>query len=372
MIPLSLYIHSPWCIRKCPYCDFNSHQAPDELPEQAYVDAVLRDFDADLPLVQATSIHSVFIGGGTPSLMSGGAVQSLLDGLRARLPWAAGAEVTLEANPGASEANRFKAYAAAGINRLSLGVQSFDDQHLQRLGRVHGRQDALAAFAMAREAGIQRINIDLMHGLSEQTIKGALADLQQAIDLGPEHISWYQLTIEQNTAFYSQPPVLPDETVLWDIQQQGQALLAAAGYQQYEVSAYAKVGEMSRHNLNYWQFGDYVGVGPGAHGKLTQPGGDIVRTRKHRMPDRYLAAIIHRVESTPVVASELVFEFMLNALRLRDGCDWTLFEAHTGMDRASIAPLWADLVKKEWVLPDRVATTPVGYQYLNRVVEAFL
>ena len=372
MIPLSLYIHSPWCIRKCPYCDFNSHQAPDELPEKAYIEAVLHDFSSDMALVQATAVQTVFLGGGTPSLMSGDTVKALLSGLQRLLPWAPNAEVTLEANPGASEAEKFLAYRTAGVNRLSLGVQSFDDAHLKRLGRVHGRHDALAAFAMAREAGFQRINIDLMHGLAEQTVVGALADLQQAIDLGPEHISWYQLTIEQNTAFYNQPPVLPEEDILWDIQQQGQALLAAAGYHQYEVSAYAKSGESSRHNLNYWQFGDYIGVGPGAHGKLTQSDNQILRTRKHRMPDRYLSAITHRVESTPIVASELVFEFMLNALRLKDGCDWAVFEAHTGLGRDSIAPLWNQLVEKKWVQPHRVATTEVGYQYLNRVVEAFL
>lgn len=372
MIPLSLYIHSPWCIRKCPYCDFNSHKAPDELPEKAYVEAVLQDFQSDLALVQAVDIQTVFIGGGTPSLMAGDTVKALLSGLQKLLPWSPQAEVTLEANPGASDAVKFLAYREAGVNRLSIGVQSFDDGHLRRLGRVHGRQDAFAAFAMAREAGFSRINIDLMHGLAEQTVSGALADLQQAIDLGPEHISWYQLTIEQNTTFYSQPPELPEEDVLWDIQQQGQALLAAAGYRQYEVSAYAKTGEASRHNRNYWQFGDYIGVGPGAHGKLTQPDGAILRTRKHRIPDRYLSAITHRVDSTSIAASELVFEFMLNALRLKDGCDWSVFEAHTGISRERVAPLWSELVLKQWVQPDRVATTPIGYQYLNRVIEAFL
>lgn len=372
MIPLSLYIHSPWCIRKCPYCDFNSHKAPDVLPEKAFLSAIFADMDADLTRTQATEIQTVFMGGGTPSLLSGDSVTRLFDHLQQRLPWADDAEITLEANPGASEAGRFQQYRRAGVNRISLGVQSFDDAQLLGLGRVHSSNDALGAFSIARAAGFERINIDLMHGLPKQTVAGAMDDLKRAIDLDPEHISWYQLTIEKNTAFFRQPPVLPEEDLLWDIQQQGQALLAAAGFQQYEVSAYAKVGEQSRHNLNYWQFGDYLGIGPGAHGKLTQAGGAIIRTRKHRMPDRYLDAITHAVEATPIADTELVFEFMLNALRLKDGCSWDVFEQRTQLSRDSVAPLWRDLVQRELVLPNAVATTEMGYRYLNRVIETFL
>ncbi len=372
MIPLSLYIHSPWCIRKCPYCDFNSHKAPDVLPEKAFLTAIGNDIDADVALVQAAEIQTVFMGGGTPSLLSGETVTELLGLLQRRIPWARDAEVTLEANPGASEAGRFQQYRQAGVNRISLGVQSFDDSQLQGLGRVHSASDASRAFSMARAAGIGRINIDLMHGLPKQTVQGALDDLKQAIDLDPEHISWYQLTIEQNTAFFNQPPVLPEEDLLWDIQQQGQTLLEAAGFQQYEVSAYAKPGEQSRHNLNYWQFGDYLGIGPGAHGKLTQADGTLIRTRKHRMPDRYLDAIQHRVEATPIADTERVFEFMLNALRLKAGCSWEVFEQRTQLSRDSVAPQWRDLVRQELVLPSRVATTELGYRYLNRVIETFL
>ena len=278
--PLALYVHIPWCIRKCPYCDFNSHTATPELPEQAYVEAVLADLDLDLLHVHGRQLTSIFFGGGTPSLFSASALQALLAGIEQRIAFSANIEITLEANPGTFEQEKFAAYRALGINRLSIGIQSFQDSKLEALGRVHSGAEAIAAVSMARQAGFTNFNLDLMHGLPDQSPAQALADLQTAIDLAPSHLSWYQLTMEPNTVFWSKPPVLPEDDVLWDIQEAGQKLLAQHGFVQYEVSAYARAGAAAQHNLNYWSFGDFIGIGAGAHGKVSVPQGRIQRTWK--------------------------------------------------------------------------------------------
>lgn len=280
--PLSLYIHIPWCVQKCPYCDFNSHALKGEVPHDDYVAHLLADLDADLPLAGGRPLHSIFIGGGTPSLLSAEAMQQLLDGVRARLSLPAEAEITMEANPGTVEADRFSGYQRAGINRISIGVQSFSPDKLTRLGRIHGPEEAKRAARLAAGLGLRSFNLDLMHGLPEQSLDEALDDLRQAIALNPPHLSWYQLTIEPNTLFGSRPPVLPDDDALWDIFEQGHRLLSDAGYQQYETSAYAKPGYQCQHNLNYWRFGDYLGIGCGAHGKITFADGRILRTVKTR------------------------------------------------------------------------------------------
>ncbi|WP_274865688.1 radical SAM family heme chaperone HemW, partial [Serratia marcescens] len=267
--PLSLYIHIPWCVQKCPYCDFNSHALKGDVPHQEYVDHLLADLDADLPLAGGREISTIFIGGGTPSLLSAEAMQALLDGVRARIRVADDAEITMEANPGTVEADRFSGYQRAGVNRISIGVQSFSAEKLTRLGRIHGPEEAKRAATLATGLGLRSFNLDLMHGLPDQSLEEALDDLRQAIALNPPHLSWYQLTIEPNTLFSSRPPVLPDDDALWDIFERGHQLLSAAGYQQYETSAYAKPGYQCQHNLNYWRFGDYLGIGCGAHGKVT-------------------------------------------------------------------------------------------------------
>lgn len=371
-IPQSLYIHTPWCIHKCPYCDFNSHQVSGKIPEHRFYTQLLSDLESDLKIVEHPGIDSVFIGGGTPSMLSGEFFQDLLTQVKSKLTFNANAEVTLEANPGASEAEKFKQYREAGVNRLSLGVQSFSDQKLKSLGRVHNATEAVKAFHMAREAQITRINIDLMFGLPGQSINEALLDLKKAIDLNPEHISWYQLTIEKNTQFYRTPPQLPNDDLIWEMHTQGCQLLSDAGYLQYEVSAFAKPGEQSRHNLNYWQFGDYLGIGPGAHGKITNAKGEIFRSRKSRMPNSYLNAVSPRVALDQIPDDELIFEFMLNVLRLKSGVSSEILEQRTGIEFETIKPLWQPLVDKELVLPDRIGTTPLGYQYLNQVLESFL
>ena len=278
--PLALYIHIPWCVRKCPYCDFNSHAASPTLPEEEYVDALLADLDQDLHAVHGRELSSIFFGGGTPSLFSAQALGRLLKGVEQRIRFAPDIEITLEANPGTFEQEKFTAYRALGINRLSIGIQSFQEQKLKALGRIHNGDEAIRAAGMARQAGFDNFNLDLMHGLPDQSLDDALGDLRQAIAMKPTHLSWYQLTLEPNTVFWNQPPVLPEDDTLWDIQEAGQALLAEHGYAQYEVSAYAQPGRAARHNLNYWSFGDFIGIGAGAHGKLSHPDGRILRTWK--------------------------------------------------------------------------------------------
>jgi len=342
--PLSLYVHLPWCVRKCPYCDFNSHALKDELPETAYIDAVLRDLEQDLPRIWGRRVVSVFIGGGTPSLFSPEAMDQLLSGLRARLNLQADAEITLEANPGTAEQEKFREYRALGINRLSIGVQSFQEDALQRLGRVHGRQEAIRAAEMAHAAGFDNFNLDLMFALPQQTPAQAAEDVATAVDLEPTHISYYQLTLEPNTLFHAHPPVLPDNDLAWQMQLAGQQRLSEAGYGQYEVSAYAIANRQCAHNLNYWQFGDYLGIGAGAHGKITDASQqNITRLAKSRHPQAFMetAGTAESIQSERVLTRKDVgLEFMMNALRLNEGFDTALFTVNTGQQISLIdAPL---------------------------------
>ncbi len=373
--PLSLYIHIPWCARKCPYCDFNSHAVDDSMPEQSYVDALIRDLENDLPYAQKRPLQSIFFGGGTPSLFSPQAIGRILQAARRRLEFADNIEITLEANPGTSEQEKFQGYREVGVNRLSIGVQSFNDAQLQRLGRIHSGTEAIRAVELARTAGYDNINLDLMHGLPNQTREEALNDLKLAIELAPEHLSWYQLTIEPNTVFYRQPPSLPADDVLAAIQEAGQQLLTDSGYRQYEVSAYATHSRQSRHNLNYWQFGDYIGIGAGAHGKLTLPDQQqIIRTRKTRYPLDYLARETGYIAGQASIPSEdLALEFMMNALRLTDGVPFDLLADRAGLDFASIVQIWEKLYQDELVETpqQRLKTTPRGFLFLNQVLEKF-
>lgn len=366
--PLSAYVHFPWCVRKCPYCDFNSHELGETLPETDYVQALERDLEQDLDVIQQTEICSVFLGGGTPSLFSPSAIADVLGMLDKRIPFSVDVEITMEANPGTTEHHRFKDYLAAGVNRLSLGIQSFNDRQLHTLGRIHSAEDARGAFESARDQGFTNINLDLMHGLPEQSTRSALADLEAAITLAPEHISWYQLTLEPNTTFYKYPPVLPDEDTLWDIFEQGAERLAGSGYELYEISAYSQSGRQSRHNLNYWQFGDYIGIGAGAHGKLTTTD-SIIRTTRTRAPRDYLRNPGRKIGAIP--HTELALEFLMNALRLREGFCLTQFERRTGLDREHLDGFLKracarDLVATTETLEEKhVRPTPLGLRFLN-------
>lgn len=376
-IPLSLYIHMPWCVRKCPYCDFNSHAVPDgQLSlalEQQYLAALVADFETQVDMAQGRPIHSVFIGGGTPSLISASGYQWLFEQLKARLAFEQDCEITLEANPGTVEHDPFADYLAVGINRLSLGVQSFDAGHLQRLGRIHTANNALDAIRQARQAGFERVNVDLMHGLPQQTEEQALTDLQLAVEQGATHISWYQLTIEPNTVFFRTQPVLPQDEVLEHIQAQGEAYLKANGYVNYEVSAWRKE-KPSAHNLNYWQFGDYLAIGAGAHGKVTRPDG-VYRFQKTRLPKDYLAKVpAEHVQMKRIEADELPFEFMMNALRLNEGVAAASYAQRTGLVLADLAPTLDQLREKKLLIADqdRIACTEQGHIFLNSVLEEFL
>lgn len=377
MIPLALYIHVPWCIRKCPYCDFNSHNAPSQLPEQEYVQALLADLAQELPFIWGRRLESIFIGGGTPSLFSAESMEQLLSGIRSFLPFRPNIEITLEANPGTFEQEKFKGFREAGINRLSVGIQSFNSQHLQALGRVHNQAEALKAAEVARYAGFDNFNLDLMFGLPQQSLEQALADLQQAIDLAPTHLSWYQLTLEPNTLFYKHPPVLPDDDLLVDMQYAGQALLEQNAYQQYEVSAYAQSQRECRHNLNYWEFGDYLGIGAGAHGKITDAFGQVTRHQKYRQPAQYLqqvAAGQARSDTQALTSADLSFEFMLNALRLKRGFDLALLTERTGLALETLQRPLGLAQKRGWIQlnDNRVVTTELGWQFLNTVIQLFL
>ncbi|MEI7219532.1 radical SAM family heme chaperone HemW [Pectobacterium carotovorum] len=371
--PLSLYIHIPWCVQKCPYCDFNSHALKGDVPHQEYVDHLLADLDADLPLASGRELHSIFIGGGTPSLLSAEAMQALLDGVRARIPLTPDAEITMEANPGTVEADRFSGYQRAGINRISIGVQSFDPQKLTRLGRIHGPDEARRAAQLATGLGLRSFNLDLMHGLPDQSLDEALDDLRQAIALNPPHLSWYQLTIEPNTLFSSRPPTLPDDDALWDIYEQGHALLSAAGYQQYETSAYAKPGYQCQHNLNYWRFGDYLGIGCGAHGKLTFSDGRILRTVKVRHPRGYMQGT-YLDKQHDVANDDRPFEFFMNRFRLLEAAPRADFTAYTGLDEHCIRPQ-LDLALAQGYLTETAThwqITEHGKLFLNSLLELFL
>ncbi|MBF7979176.1 MULTISPECIES: radical SAM family heme chaperone HemW [Rahnella] len=371
--PLSLYIHIPWCVQKCPYCDFNSHALKGEVPHDDYVAHLLADLDADLHLAAGRSVGTIFIGGGTPSLLSSEAMQNLLDGVRARLPLDASAEITMEANPGTVEADRFSGYQRAGVNRISIGVQSFDAQKLERLGRIHGPEEAKRAAHLATGLNLRSFNLDLMHGLPDQTLEEALDDLRQAIALNPPHLSWYQLTIEPNTMYASRPPTLPDDDALWDIFEQGDQLLTAAGYQQYETSAYAKPGYQCQHNLNYWRFGDYLGIGCGAHGKLTQPDGQILRTVKTKHPRGYMQGR-YMDKQHPVETVDLPFEFFMNRFRLLEAAPREEFGLYTGLDESVIRAQLDEAISKEYLLETEThwQITRKGKLFLNSLLELFL
>ncbi|KGA32481.1 coproporphyrinogen III oxidase [Pectobacterium brasiliense] len=371
--PLSLYIHIPWCVQKCPYCDFNSHALKGDVPHQEYVDHLLADLDTDLPLASGRELHSIFIGGGTPSLLSAEAMQALLDGVRARIPLTPDAEITMEANPGTVEADRFSGYQRAGINRISIGVQSFDPQKLTRLGRIHGPDEAKRAAHLATGLGLRSFNLDLMHGLPDQSLDEALDDLRQAIALNPPHLSWYQLTIEPNTLFSSRPPTLPDDDALWDIYEQGHALLSAAGYQQYETSAYAKPGYQCQHNLNYWRFGDYLGIGCGAHGKLTFSDGRILRTVKVRHPRGYMQGT-YLDKQHDVANDDRPFEFFMNRFRLLEAAPRADFTAYTGLEEHSIRPQLDQALAQGYLTETAThwQITEHGKLFLNSLLELFL
>lgn len=375
---LSLYIHIPWCARKCPYCDFNSHQS-DAIPEQSYTAALLQDLELDLALSQGRKLSSIFIGGGTPSLFSANAIDTLLKGVASKLEFSETIEITMEANPGSAEAQRFDGYRKAGVNRLSIGVQSFADDKLKELGRIHSGAKAIAAVDMARAAGFDNINLDLMHGLPKQSSEDAQQDIHQAIELNAQHISWYQLTIEANTEFFKRPPTLPDEDHLEDIQQAGLKLLASNNYKQYEVSAYAQPGCQSKHNNNYWSFGDYLGIGAGAHSKITQidPAGGNLQINRHwkrRQPEQYLTDDGKFIAGSRLLdREEKISEFMMNSLRLNGGFSFVNFENTTGLSADMIDVQIQRLKERQLVLNDgaQVSTTALGQRFLNTVLEEF-
>jgi len=377
MPPLSLYIHLPWCVQKCPYCDFNSHGLKGTLPETAYVDALLRDLDQDLPRVTGRTIETVFFGGGTPSLFTPAGIARILDGARGRLGFAKDAEITLEANPGTVERGRFTEYRAAGVTRLSIGVQSFDAAALKVLGRIHSSGEAVTAAEEAHAAGLSNFNLDLMYALPGQSLAGARDDIEKAAALQPAHLSHYQLTLEPNTLFHAHPPVLPDEDTAWAMQEDCQALLSVRGYGQYEISAYARAGCECRHNLNYWRFGDYLGVGAGAHGKLTDASGRVTRLWKVKHPETYLKTA-GRAESlggvSEVGSGDLAFEFMLNRLRLMQDLEEAEFETATGLSRSLIEPGLSRARSLELmeVTPTGWRITARGHAYLNDLQSVFL
>lgn len=376
MLPTSLYIHIPWCIRKCPYCDFNSHKSPKTLAEENYINALLADFQTDLVSFPAREINTIFIGGGTPSLFSAEAYASLFAQLQQLVPFAENIEITLEANPGTVEQQRFNDYRQLGINRLSLGIQSFNAMHLKALGRIHNDKQTHAAIEAARQAGFDNINIDIMYGLPNQSVEQGLADLHTALAYQPEHLSWYQLTIEPNTVFYKQRPALPNEDEAGLLEEQGLAILAAKGYQRYEISAFCKPERLAHHNLNYWLFGDYYGIGAGAHGKITSENVEhVYRTRKQRQPNDYL-----HPEKTFLAAKEqlstdsLLFEFMLNTTRLEQVIANTLFSERTGLPLSSLKPLLAKAEQKGLISVNDTSwqITPLGRRYTNDLQAIFL
>ena len=378
-VPLSLYIHLPWCTRKCPYCDFNSHEGFTESLQQPYIDALLADLDSQQSWWRDRPIESIFIGGGTPSLFEGRWLGTLLEGVSNRATLSRHVEITLESNPGSAESSRFAEYRTAGVNRLSIGVQSFDDRALHALGRIHSGNEARRALDMVATAGFQRWNIDLMHGLPGQDAQSGAADLTEAVGRSAGHISWYQLTIERNTRFWSAPPALPNESELESIQQAGEAILADAGLDQYEVSAFSREGEESRHNMNYWRFGDYIGLGAGAHGKISLPDGTIIRTQRTRKPADYLAVTTSSPLSPPkgvaISPAEKITEFAMNTLRLTSGVPLSHFTQTTGATVEQLTAAAKTAVSRGWLeAPDtgHFVTTPLGYQFLDSVIETFL
>jgi oxygen-independent coproporphyrinogen-3 oxidase len=374
---LALYVHMPWCVRKCPYCDFNSHQLKSAQPDGAYIDALLRDFETELPRVARRRVETVFFGGGTPSLFSPDDFARLLEALRRRIEFAVDVEITLEANPGTIERGSFAGYAQAGINRVSLGAQTFSASALARLGRIHTPDHTHRAVEELRAAGIHDFNLDLMYALPGQTLDDAIADVGMACSLGPSHISYYQLTLEPGTVFYTRPPPLPDDDAAWEIQTHGQRLLRESGYVQYEVSAYARAGAQCRHNLNYWRFGDYLGLGAGAHGKLTMElPGAVFRSAKPKQPRDYQSdaggAALGERRAIPV--ADLPFEFMLNALRLNDGFEEALFESRTGLAMAGIEPSMTKARTRHLIeaTDNGWKPTDLGRRFLNDLLLSFL
>ena len=376
--PLSLYIHIPWCVEKCPYCDFNSHALKHAIPEQDYIAQLLLDLDTDITRFNLSDrpLHSIFIGGGTPSLFSAPAIEQLLTQVLQRFEHKADIEITLEANPGTVEADKFIGFFNGGVSRLSVGVQSFASDKLIKLGRIHDSQQAKTAANLASECGVKSFNLDLMHGLPDQSVEHALDDLKTAISLNPTHISWYQLTIEPNTAFHSKPPKLPQDEVLWNIQDQGIALLNQAGYQQYEISAYSKPEYQCQHNLNYWQFGDYLGIGCGAHGKITDVEHQkIYRTVKVKHPKGYLDTSRKALDKLhTVTAEELSFEYMMNRLRLFSGFSLDDYQAYTGLNTDTVLPTLLQAKTKGLMEFDGTlwSVSKLGHRYLNDLLEMFL
>lgn len=375
--PLSIYIHVPWCIRKCPYCDFNSHEASGLIPEERYLASLQADIEHALPDVWGRQVHTVFIGGGTPSLLSASAIDRLMGMLRAHFNLWPDAEITLEANPGAAEAERFKSYAESGINRISLGIQSFDDQQLQKLGRVHSGNQARNAIEMAI-AAVDRVNLDLMFALPDQSLDACMLDTREALSFGTEHLSIYQLTLEPNTIFAKFPPPLPDDDLAVSMEEGIESLLFDAGFERYEVSAFARQGARARHNINYWQFGDYLGLGPGAHGKVSFPD-RIQREVRLRNPEGWMQASVlrngsHISEKRIVTRTDLPFEFMLNALRLREGVALDLFNERTGLSYVDIADRLALARQKKLLTTDplRLQATETGWRFLNELQSIFL
>ncbi|MCK3657768.1 YggW family oxidoreductase [Pasteurellaceae bacterium Pebbles2] len=375
--PLSLYVHIPWCVQKCPYCDFNSHAQKGAIPEAEYVQHLLQDLQQDLSRlkdsVSERKLHSIFIGGGTPSLFSAESIATLLNGIQSQIPFSENIEITLEANPGTAEAERFKGYVKAGVTRISMGIQSFSDEKLHALGRIHNSDEAKTAVQFAKNSGLKSFNLDLMHGLPNQTLAQALDDLRQAIALEPPHLSWYQLTIEPNTMFAYRPPRLPDDDELWDIFEQGHQLLTEAGYQQYETSAYAKTDFQCQHNLNYWRFGDYLAIGCGAHGKMTFANGDILRYSKTKHPKGYLRGE-YLYEQKNVAEIDRAFEFFMNRFRLLEAVPKLEFEQFTGLPQSAVKNQ-IDFALQQNYLTETAThwqITQHGKLFLNELLELFL
>jgi len=375
-IPLSLYIHLPWCVKKCPYCDFNSHVAPLDLPQELYINALIKDLDAQLPAIWGRKISSIFFGGGTPSLFHADMIEKLLQQIHARLNYGPEIEITLEANPGTVDAANFVGFRAAGINRLSIGLQSLQNDKLKILGRIHDRNAAIEAIEIAKMAGFKNFNVDLMHGLPHQTVEDALADLKDALQFNPTHLSWYQLTIEPNTLFHHQPPDLPDEDILASIFVEGKKLLTQHGFLNYEVSAFSQPNKRSFHNMNYWTFGDYIGIGAGAHSKLTHVAtGEVSRHWIVKHPKTYLDPHSSHIAETKLLSDQdLIFEFMLNALRLNDGFSLDLFTERTGLNAETVFSSLSLAEERKLISLENqiVKPTELGQQFLNDLVSIFL
>lgn len=373
--PLSLYVHFPWCVKKCPYCDFNSHTLKGALPEEDYIRALIQNLDQSLDDMGEREIATIFMGGGTPSLFSEKSIATLLDEIRHRTKWRSNIEITLEANPGTVEQQRFKGYFQAGVNRVSLGIQSLNDIHLKALGRIHSADNAKRAMEAVKMAGFERINIDIMFGLPEQTLEEGLADLNQGLALEPSHLSWYELTIEPNTLFWHTPPHLPEEDNIIELHTLGQKVLKEHGMAQYEVSAYTRE-QPCHHNVNYWEFGDYLAIGAGAHGKITHPDRqEIIRYHHYRSPKQYMDRTLGFIQGKQAIPSDqLAFEFMLNALRLKQGVKTTYFTERTGLPLSSITSTLDAAKQKGWLeaYSTHLRATPEGYRFLNDLVGMFI